>query len=247
MLGRTNAETRKQRTLHRCLKHFAFKFEIDRSFPKNHPTCATRSKPCSRSTCCRSISPSSLSSQSGTPDLLHRFCSDKVCAMPKTAIALSICSFSKALSPTNVNISSATRSFVEVGRASLHAGGRPHLVRCARFSFGANHRLAIVVLLGLARNCFTSPASFPACCSFGRVSSSSSIPVPAHESSSPSMSSCSSLHSFPVSKTFSPLLDSPPSRLGPAGFEFPRGPARSQQGQHREGNLLSVVATLRFA
>ena len=68
-----------------------------------------------------------------------------------------------------------------------------------------------------------------------------------YESSSPSMSSYSSLHSFPVSKTSSPLLDSPSSRLGPVGFEFPRSPARSKQSQHREGNLLLVVATLRFA
>ena len=101
--------------------------------------------------------------------------------MPIAAIAWSICSFSKAASSRNVNISSATRSVDEVGRGSLHAGNVPHLVRCAGFSFGANHRLAVVVLPGLARNCASPPASFPASCSFGRVSSSSSIPVLAYE------------------------------------------------------------------
>ena len=128
---------------------------------------------------------------------------------------LSICSFSKAAFPGNVNIALATKSFV--GQGSLRAGDRPHLVRCAGFSFGASHRLAVVVLLGLAPNCFSPPASFPACFSFGRVSSSSSIAVPAHGSSSLSVSSCSSLHSF--------------SRLGPVGFQFLRGlhSARAKQ------------------
>ena len=53
--------------------------------------------------------------------------------MPITAIAVSVCSFSKAGTTRNVHILSATRSFVEVGRDSLHAF---HPLLCRTFFWG---------------------------------------------------------------------------------------------------------------
>ena len=142
MLGRTSAETRKQRTLHSCLKHFAFKFEIDRSFPKNHPTCATRSKPCS--TCCTDFAPTGSVHCPKLPSPCRFVRFHRLCRLQTSKFRLQ----------------------PEV----LLKWAEPHCTQeagpiCARFSFGANHRLAIVVLLGLARNfffftCFFSSVPF---------------------------------------------------------------------------------------
>ena len=75
------------------------------------------------------------------------FSSFRFCAMPTAAIALSICSFSKVVSPKNVNIASATRSVDEVRLRSLHSRDKRHAVRCTASSSGSQ---------SLTRHCLSS-------------------------------------------------------------------------------------------
>ena len=169
------------------LKHLALKFEIDQRFPKLTQHVPLVPSPCSRSTCCRSISTSSLSSKSGTPDLLVNkdllaqnllpqvLCNAHFCYRLDDLFVLKGC-FSPGTSifrlQTGVLMKWAeARCTPETGRIS--SAVQDSLL-------GPIQQLSSFLVL--PETAFLT--FFFSTCSFGRVSSSSSITVLAHQSSS---------------------------------------------------------------
>ena len=194
------------------------------------------------STCCRSISPSSLSSQSGAPDLLL----DQDLLAQILLIASSICSFPKAASPRNVNISSANSSLV---------GPRPTVRRRQAPSRPLRSILFWVQSsTGRCRPSWSCPKLLFSTCFLSSVLVFwQGLFVAIHPRTCPWVFFTFHVLVQLVALLFSPkpflpaslLLDSPRSRLGPARFQFPRGPhsARSEQGEHCEGSSPLMVAT----